>query len=94
MLLVHPKLYIPAAANFWLSCLVRAACRYAETVIHRIFYALNRSGNGRLSLRELKRGDLLATLHALDDEEDINKITRFWSYEHFYVSDGGGRKLL
>ncbi len=30
-------------------------CRYAETVIHRIFYSLNRSGNGRLTLREIKR---------------------------------------
>lgn len=29
--------------------------RYAETVIYRIFYALDRCGAGRLSLRDLKR---------------------------------------
>ena len=30
-------------------------CRYAETVIYRIFYALDRCGTAMLSLRELKR---------------------------------------
>lgn len=34
---------------------VCAVCRYAETVIYRIFYALDRCGTGMLSLRELKR---------------------------------------
>jgi serine/threonine-protein phosphatase 2A regulatory subunit B'' len=86
-------------------------CRYAETVIYRIFYALDRCGAGRLSLRDLKRfvaastchvgltmgqtrseavqfcrrGGLLRTLQMLDEEEDINKILDFFSYEHFYV---------
>ncbi len=32
-----------------------AARRYAETVIYRIFYALDRCGTAMLSLRELKR---------------------------------------
>mmetsp|Transcript_5146 Transcript_5146/g.14795 ORF Transcript_5146/g.14795 Transcript_5146/m.14795 type:complete len:540 (-) Transcript_5146:595-2214(-) len=59
--------------------------RYAETVIYRIFYALDRCGAGRLSLRDLKRGDLLGTLQMLDEEEDINKVLNFFSYEHFYV---------
>ncbi|XP_010523368.1 PREDICTED: serine/threonine protein phosphatase 2A regulatory subunit B''beta-like [Tarenaya hassleriana] len=59
--------------------------RYAETVIYRIYYYINRSGNGRLTLRELKRGNLIdAMLHA-DEEEDINKVLRYFSYEHFYV---------
>ncbi|XP_071724829.1 serine/threonine protein phosphatase 2A regulatory subunit B''beta-like [Rutidosis leptorrhynchoides] len=59
--------------------------RYAETVIYRIFYYMNRSGNGHLTLRELKRGNLIdAMLHA-DEEEDINKVLRYFSYEHFYV---------
>ena len=30
-------------------------CRYAETVIYRIFYALDRSNIGRLTLRDLRR---------------------------------------
>ncbi|KAG8479032.1 hypothetical protein CXB51_029874 [Gossypium anomalum] len=59
--------------------------RYAETVIYRIYYYINRSQNGRLTLRELKRGNLIdAMLHA-DEEEDINKVLRYFSYEHFYV---------
>ncbi|XP_075648951.1 serine/threonine protein phosphatase 2A regulatory subunit B''alpha-like [Castanea sativa] len=59
--------------------------RYAETVIYRIFYYINRSGNGRLTLRELKRGNLIAAMQHADEEEDINKVMRFFSYEHFYV---------
>ncbi|GMP68054.1 hypothetical protein CsSME_00027805 [Camellia sinensis var. sinensis] len=59
--------------------------RYAETVIYRIFYYVNRSGNGRLTLRELKRGNLIAAMQHADEEEDINKVLRYFSYEHFYV---------
>lgn len=59
--------------------------RYAETVIYRIFYHLNRTGNGHLTLRELKRGNLIAAMQHADDEEDINKVLRYFSYEHFYV---------
>ena len=60
-------------------------CSYAETVIHRIFYALDRSCSGRLSHRDLRRSDLLQVLHQVDEEEDINKVLQFFSYEHFYV---------
>ncbi|KAF3436128.1 hypothetical protein FNV43_RR23220 [Rhamnella rubrinervis] len=59
--------------------------RYAETVIYRIFYYINKSGNGCLTLRELKRGNLIAALQHADVEEDINKVLRYFSYEHFYV---------
>ncbi|VFQ62885.1 unnamed protein product [Cuscuta campestris] len=59
--------------------------RYAETVIYRIFYYVNRSGNGCLTLRELKRSDLVSAMLHADEEEDINKVLRFFSYEHFYV---------
>ncbi|KAL2526146.1 Serine/threonine protein phosphatase 2A regulatory subunit B''beta [Abeliophyllum distichum] len=59
--------------------------RYAETVIYRIFYYANRSGNGRLTLRELKRSNLIAAMQHADEEEDINKVLRYFSYEHFYV---------
>ncbi|KAL0649036.1 hypothetical protein Bca4012_091726 [Brassica carinata] len=57
----------------------------AETVIYRIFYYINRSGTGCLTLRELKRGNLIAAMQQLDEEDDINKIIRYFSYEHFYV---------
>ncbi|XP_019151127.1 PREDICTED: serine/threonine protein phosphatase 2A regulatory subunit B''beta-like isoform X2 [Ipomoea nil] len=59
--------------------------RYAETVIYRIFYYVNRSGNARLTLRELKRSDLISAMLHADEEEDINKVLRYFSYEHFYV---------
>ncbi|KAF5196672.1 Serine/threonine-protein phosphatase 2A regulatory subunit B'' subunit alpha [Thalictrum thalictroides] len=59
--------------------------RYAETVIYRIFYYVNRSRNGRLTLRELKHGNLIAAMQHADEEEDINKVLRYFSYEHFYV---------
>ncbi|XP_020588881.1 probable serine/threonine protein phosphatase 2A regulatory subunit B''delta [Phalaenopsis equestris] len=59
--------------------------RYAETVIYRIFYYVNRSGNGHLTLRELKCGNLISAMQHADDEEDINKVLRYFSYEHFYV---------
>lgn len=32
-----------------------------------------------------RRGDLLAALHEVEGEEDINKVLRYFSYEHFYV---------
>jgi len=50
----------------------------AETVVYRIFYSLNRIGSGHLSLRELKRGNLLSALRHADDEEDINKVLRWY----------------
>ncbi|CAD5311668.1 unnamed protein product [Arabidopsis thaliana] len=59
--------------------------RYAETVIYRIFYYINRSRTGCLTLRELRRGNLIAAMQQLDEEDDINKIIRYFSYEHFYV---------
>jgi len=59
--------------------------RYAETVIARIFYALNTTGNEQITLREWKRSNLCLMLGMLDAEEDINKINDFFSYEHFYV---------
>ncbi|XP_059628484.1 serine/threonine protein phosphatase 2A regulatory subunit B''beta-like isoform X2 [Cornus florida] len=59
--------------------------RYAETVIYRIFYYVNRLGNNRLTLKELRRGDLIAAMQHADEEEDINKVLRYFSYEHFYV---------
>ncbi|KAH9569798.1 hypothetical protein CY35_02G009800 [Sphagnum magellanicum] len=59
--------------------------RYAETVIYRIFFYVNKAGNGQLQLREIKRSNLIAALQQVDEEEDINKVLRYFSYEHFYV---------
>jgi serine/threonine-protein phosphatase 2A regulatory subunit B'' len=74
----HPGLeFLSATPEFQL--------RYAETVIARIFYAVNRAGDDQLTLRDLKKSNLLLMLTMLDNEEDINKINDFFSYEHFYV---------
>ncbi|KOM29999.1 hypothetical protein LR48_Vigan845s002700 [Vigna angularis] len=45
----------------------------------------NVSGNGCLTLRELKRGNIIDAMMHADEEEDINKVLRYFSYEHFYV---------
>lgn len=59
--------------------------RYITTVIQRIFYTVNRSWSGRITLTELRRSNFLQTLALLEEEDDINQITDYFSYEHFYV---------
>ncbi|KOB71578.1 Serine/threonine-protein phosphatase 2A regulatory subunit B'' subunit alpha [Operophtera brumata] len=59
--------------------------RYVHTVIARIFYCVNRTWSGRISIPELRRSNLLQVIQLLEDEEDINQVTQFFSYEHFYV---------
>lgn len=54
-------------------------------VIQRIFYVVNRSWAGRISMMELRRSNFLQTLALLEEEDDINQITDYFSYEHFYV---------
>jgi serine/threonine-protein phosphatase 2A regulatory subunit B'' len=49
----------------------------AETVIYRIFFYVNKAGNGQLQLREIKRSNLIASLQLVDEEEDINKVLRW-----------------
>jgi len=59
--------------------------RYSQTVKARIFYKVNKMANEQLSLRELKRSNFCQVLSLLDEEDDINKIHDYFSYEHFYV---------
>ena len=59
--------------------------RYADTVIERIFYTVDQNDDGRITMRELKRSNFFQTCLVLEEEEDINKIRDFFSYEHFYV---------
>ncbi|EGI58972.1 Serine/threonine-protein phosphatase 2A regulatory subunit B'' subunit alpha [Acromyrmex echinatior] len=59
--------------------------RYVHTVIARIFYCVNRSWSGKISIAELRRSNLLAMIAMLEHEEDINQVTAYFSYEHFYV---------
>lgn len=74
----HPGLkFLRAAPDFHM--------RYIQTVIARIYYCVNKSWTGKLSLSELRQSNLLAVLQVLSQEEDINQITDYFSYEHFYV---------
>lgn len=59
--------------------------KYALTVITRIFYKVNASRTGRISLREVRDSNLMAEFMHADEETDINRVTEYFSYEHFYV---------
>ncbi len=59
--------------------------RYIKTVIARIYYTVNRSWSGKITLMELKRSNFLSVLESLEFEDDINLIKDYFSYEHFYV---------
>ncbi|PVD18289.1 hypothetical protein C0Q70_20838 [Pomacea canaliculata] len=59
--------------------------RYIHTVISRIFFCVNRSWTGRITLPELRKSNFLQVLSILEEEEDINQVTEYFSYEHFYV---------
>uniref|UniRef100_A0A914WNS2 EF-hand domain-containing protein n=1 Tax=Plectus sambesii TaxID=2011161 RepID=A0A914WNS2_9BILA len=59
--------------------------RYVQTVIVRIFYSVNRSWSGRITAAELRQSNFLQTLVRLEDTDDINTVTDYFSYEHFYV---------
>lgn len=58
---------------------------YALTVVYRIFYAVNRRLDGRLTLRDLERSDLVDACREVDATDDVNAVLRYFSYEHFYV---------
>lgn len=78
LLTVHPGLrFLESTPEF--------QDKYMETVIIRIFYTLNRSVNGRISLRELKNSPLVDVFKLLDREQDTNNEINFFAYEHFYV---------
>uniref|UniRef100_H2ZEF2 EF-hand domain-containing protein n=1 Tax=Ciona savignyi TaxID=51511 RepID=H2ZEF2_CIOSA len=59
--------------------------RYMNTVIARIFYTVNRSWSGCITVPELRRCNFLQTLGMLEDEDDINMICDFFSYEHYVI---------
>eukprot|EP00814_Leptocylindrus_danicus_P001234 CAMPEP_0116032538 /NCGR_PEP_ID=MMETSP0321-20121206/18231_1 /TAXON_ID=163516 /ORGANISM="Leptocylindrus danicus var. danicus, Strain B650" /LENGTH=536 /DNA_ID=CAMNT_0003507997 /DNA_START=18 /DNA_END=1628 /DNA_ORIENTATION=+ len=59
--------------------------KYATTVITRIFYVVNTGHDGKITARQVRRSNLQTAFLLVDDEEDINKVTQYFSYEHFYV---------
>lgn len=74
----HPGLkFLGSAPDFHM--------RYIQTVIARIYFNCNKSWTGKLSQTELRHCDLLQVLQRLSQTDDINEITEYFSYEHFYV---------
>lgn len=74
----HPGLkFLGSAPDFHM--------RYIETVIARIYFNINKSWTGKISQAELRQSNFLAVLAKLSETEDINEITDYFSYEHFYV---------
>ncbi|DAZ98907.1 TPA: hypothetical protein N0F65_001346 [Lagenidium giganteum] len=59
--------------------------KYALTAVVRIFYSVDRDSSGRITLRKLRRSNLIEAFNCVDEEEDINKVNSYFSYEHFYV---------
>ena len=59
--------------------------RYSDTVVLRIFFSLDVNDDGKISWRDFKNSDLFSILNVVTNEEDINKVRQYFSYEHFYV---------
>lgn len=59
--------------------------RYVNTVMARIFYTVNSSWSGKITINELRKSNFLQVVGSLEEEDDINAITDYFSYEHFYV---------
>ncbi|XP_031442764.1 serine/threonine-protein phosphatase 2A regulatory subunit B'' subunit beta isoform X2 [Clupea harengus] len=59
--------------------------RYITTVVQRIFYDVNRSWTGKITRSELRKSSFLQNVALLEEEEDVNQLTEYFSYEHFYV---------
>ena len=53
--------------------------KYATTVITRIFYIVNTNHDGRITARQVRRSNLHTSFLIVDDEEDINKVTQYFS---------------
>lgn len=59
--------------------------RYSQTVVVRIFYNVNKSQSGKITSAEWLESDVSTVLKWAANEEDINAVSQYFSYEHFYV---------
>lgn len=60
-------------------------CCIALCVVVRIYYHVDKNSSGRITLRDIRKSNLVSAFNAVDEEEDINKVNCYFSYEHFYV---------
>ncbi|KAJ2718899.1 Serine/threonine-protein phosphatase 2A regulatory subunit B'' subunit alpha [Coemansia sp. Benny D115] len=59
---------------------------YTETVIERIFYVANRTWDGKLTLAQFRRANIVGAIKDLEIGIDVNIDTPgLFSYKHFYV---------
>ena len=58
--------------------------KYSDAVIMRIFYVNDSNDDGKITLHDFKRSDLIDVITQVC-EDDINNERRYFSYEHFYV---------
>ncbi|KAJ1936715.1 Serine/threonine-protein phosphatase 2A regulatory subunit B'' subunit alpha [Linderina macrospora] len=62
------------------------AQRYIEVVVERIFYIANRSWDGKLTLPQFRKADIIGILRNIEDGIDIGvDAPGVFSYKHFYV---------
>ncbi len=88
---VHPGLQLLRAPSQ-----VESAKKYLLTVITRMYYKINTSRTGKISMKEFRTSNLLSTLEYLDNTkvadaknnksvQDINNELDYFNYQHFYV---------
>ncbi|ETO13574.1 calcium ion binding protein [Reticulomyxa filosa] len=58
---------------------------YIETVIARMFYSNNKKCNGRMTFSEFSHCDIISSLERLDQQNELEEITDYFNYQHFYV---------
>ena len=51
----------------------------------RIFFDLDTNDDGKITYRDFKKSGLFEIFETVSEEEDINKVRQYFSYEHFYV---------
>ncbi len=79
----HPALEILHAPEEGVGVATDSIDKYILTVVTRVFYSVNQSRTGKISLREFRHySDLGMVLHQLDSNEDINTETKYFSYQH------------
>ncbi|KAJ1954433.1 Serine/threonine-protein phosphatase 2A regulatory subunit B'' subunit alpha [Linderina pennispora] len=60
--------------------------RYTETVVERIFYVTNRSWDGKITLPQFRKADVVGMLRGVEDGIDVGVDSPgVFSYKHFYV---------
>lgn len=70
----------------FLECQGEFAMSYTETVIERLFYVANRSWDGKITLSQFRKADIVGILRAAEDGIDVEvEDPTVFSYKHFYV---------